>query len=57
MVCYLFYLIAAPFAANLSGEVRARDVMFNPVGFRVQKSHLKAAFGCCWCACVYSEFW
>ena len=57
MVCYLFYLIAAPFAANLSGEVRARDVMFNPVGFRVQKSHLKVAFGCCWCACVYSEFW
>lgn len=29
MVCYLFYLIAAPFAAKLSGAVRATDVMVN----------------------------
>lgn len=32
MVCYLFYLIAAPFAANLSGEVPVRDVMVNLSG-------------------------
>lgn len=29
MVCYLFYLIAAPFTANLSGDVRTTDVMVN----------------------------
>lgn len=29
MVCCRFYLTAAPFAANPSGAVRARDVMFN----------------------------
>ena len=29
MVCCRFYLTAAPFVANLSGAVRARDVMVN----------------------------
>lgn len=29
MVCYLFYLIAAPFATNLSGGVRTTGVMVN----------------------------
>lgn len=32
MVCYLFYLIAAPFATNLSGGVRTTDVMVNCSG-------------------------
>ena len=29
MVCCRFYLTAAPFVANLSGAVRATDVMVN----------------------------
>ncbi len=32
MVCCRFYLTAAPFVANLSGAVRARDVMVNNQG-------------------------
>ncbi|EDI0785092.1 hypothetical protein CC851_24795 [Salmonella enterica subsp. enterica serovar Kasenyi] len=33
MVCCWFWLTAAPFAAKLSGAVRATDVMVNMISF------------------------
>ncbi|HAE6314453.1 TPA_asm: hypothetical protein G4J42_004971 [Salmonella enterica subsp. enterica serovar Typhimurium] len=42
VVCCRFYLTAAPFVANLSGAVRATDVMFNQTDLRVQKKPRRA---------------
>ncbi|EAS1148649.1 TPA: hypothetical protein JD203_21630 [Cronobacter sakazakii] len=37
VVCCRFYLTAAPFVANLSGAVRARDVMVNKATYMPSK--------------------
>ncbi len=38
MVCCRFYLTAVPFVANLSGAVRATDVMVNNVDIKLEVS-------------------
>ncbi|EAW3609443.1 hypothetical protein E9160_28605 [Klebsiella pneumoniae] len=42
VVCCRFYLTAVPFVANLSGAVRARDVMVNIFELQVQKKPRRA---------------
>ncbi|EBA7977624.1 hypothetical protein CAJ25_23800 [Salmonella enterica] len=42
MGCCWFWLTAAPFAAKLSGAVRATDVMVNLTHWQVQKKPRRA---------------